>query len=152
MIYYILPIIYFILYVLCIYIWYYFRAVDDVLDDKESDWIANRKGTKDVYKLQLSAPVVAFLSNNLLVKVARVGDPPVKQVVEGAKTADKSKAARCCIDWAIKKFGAIADGKPKAVKTEWIIVYIFHSTFDCCDFDQYFGSRSDQDEQFLDRH
>jgi hypothetical protein len=31
-------------------------------------------------------------------------------VAAGPKRADPQKAARCCVDWAIKEYGAEADG------------------------------------------
>lgn len=79
---------------------------------KPAEWIANSRG-KQPYKLAVGPMVVDFLSDKCLVKVEKVGDPPKKQVVEGEKWADKDKAARVCIDWAIKNNGALEDGKFK---------------------------------------
>jgi len=50
--------------------------------------------------------------------VEKLGEPPKKQVVAGAKTSNIHKAARCCIDWAIKHFDAVADGKLSAKKSK----------------------------------
>jgi hypothetical protein len=68
-------------------------------------WIKDRKGKKEPYTLALSAPAVAFLNAELLPRVEKVGEPPKKQVVPGPLRADMHKAARCCIDWAIKNYG-----------------------------------------------
>ena len=46
-----------------------------------------------------------------MVKVEKKGDPPKKQIVEAPLRADKDKAARCCVDWAIKEYGV--EGKEK---------------------------------------
>merc|ERR1719198_295411 len=73
---------------------------------KPAEWIANRKGKKEPYGLNLSLEALNFLKKPLLVKVERVGDPPVKKIVEGALRADTDKAVRCCIDWAIKDYSA----------------------------------------------
>jgi hypothetical protein len=72
-------------------------------------WIAERKGKKIAYPLAVSAEAVNFLSGELLVPVGPPG--PSKKVQPGARRADPHKAARCCIDWAIKEFGP--DGKSK---------------------------------------
>jgi len=76
-------------------------------------WIKERKGKKDPYPLAISSDAVAFLNAAPIVPVAKVGDPPVKQIVEGEPKKDANKAVRCCIDWAIKNYGAVADGVPK---------------------------------------
>ena len=76
-----------------------------------AEWIATRKGDKEAVPLALSAPAAAFLEEPSLVKVARVGEPPKKQVVPGPRTSDAGKAARCCVDWAIKEYGAVATGQ-----------------------------------------
>lgn len=82
-------------------------------------WIKERKGTKTPYTFLLTDSVKNFLNEPMLVKVEKVGDPPKKQVVKDApRTSDASKSARCCIDWAIKHYGALADGTPKAEKAE----------------------------------
>ena len=47
-------------------------------------------------------------------KAQKRGEPPKRQVVEGARRADKDKAARCLVDWAIKNRNAVEDGKVKA--------------------------------------
>ena len=53
------------------------------------------------------------LESPVLVEVKKVGEPPVRQVIpDGPKRADSSKAARCCVDWAIKATSAVADGNP----------------------------------------
>jgi hypothetical protein len=78
-----------------------------------AEWIKARKGKKAPHALALSDKAVAFLGGALLVPVAKVGEPPKRQIVEGARTADANKAARCCVDWAIKNFGAVADGEPR---------------------------------------
>ena len=64
-----------------------------------AEWIATRKGDKEAVPLALSARAAAFLQEPSLVKVARVGEPPKKQVVPGPRTSDAGKAARCCVDW-----------------------------------------------------
>ena len=76
-------------------------------------WIKDRKG-QEPHSLVVTKMVKSFLSMELLVAVEKLGTPPVRQiVVEKPRHADSSKAARCCIDWAIKKYDAVADGKPK---------------------------------------
>lgn len=40
----------------------------------------------------------------------RVGKAPVKQIADGELRVDSDKAVRCCVDWAIKEYGAEADG------------------------------------------
>merc|ERR1719217_403681 len=85
---------------------------------KPAEWIANAKGKKEPYKLRVNDLVMAFLHQEILVKVEKLGDPPVRQVVDGPKRADADKAARCCVDWAIKNYGALADGKFKVKKAE----------------------------------
>eukprot|EP00746_Dinoflagellata_sp_MGD_P137728 gnl/MRDRNA2_/MRDRNA2_71491_c0_seq1.p1 gnl/MRDRNA2_/MRDRNA2_71491_c0~~gnl/MRDRNA2_/MRDRNA2_71491_c0_seq1.p1 ORF type:complete len:179 (+),score=40.05 gnl/MRDRNA2_/MRDRNA2_71491_c0_seq1:132-668(+) len=70
------------------------------------EWISKAKG-KQPYDLDVSPQVVAFLGRELLVKVEKVGEPPTRQVVPGPKRADPDKAARCCIDWAIKNMDNI---------------------------------------------
>ena len=43
-----------------------------------------------------------------------VGPPgPSKKVQDGPRRADPHKAARCCIDWAIKEYGDEGKGKGK---------------------------------------
>ena len=71
-------------------------------------WIADRKG-KIAYPLAVSADAVTFLSGRLLLPVGPPG--PNKKVQEGPRRSDPHKAARCCIDWAIKEYGP--DGKSK---------------------------------------
>ena len=77
-------------------------------------WIKDRKGTKEPYHLAVTPPVAAFLATALLVPVQKLGEPPVRQVVDGPRHADSSKAARVAIDWAIQAYDALLDGKPKA--------------------------------------
>lgn len=77
-------------------------------------WIKERKGTKVPVELAVTKLVVSFLSMELLVPVEKRGEPPKRQVVEGARRADKDKAARCLVDWAIKNRNAVEDGKVKA--------------------------------------
>ena len=77
-------------------------------------WIKERKGKKTPYPLEVTESVAAYLASELLVPVEKVGQPPVRQVVDGPRKAEPSKAARCAVDWAIQKYGALADGKPKA--------------------------------------
>ena len=67
-----------------------------------ANWIKSRKGDKSVYSLKLNVEVLRFLESPLLVPVQKVGDPPKRTVVDGPRTSDASKAARCCVDWAIK--------------------------------------------------
>lgn len=81
-----------------------------------AEWISTRKGTKVAYDFAVTKDAATFLSKELLVPVEKRGDPPKRQVVEGPRRADVSKAARCCIDWAIKEYGATSDGKVKADK------------------------------------
>jgi hypothetical protein len=81
-----------------------------------AEWISTRKGTKVAYDFAVTKDAATFLSKALLVPVEKRGDPPKRQVVEGPRRADVSKAARCCIDWAIKEYGATSDGKVKADK------------------------------------
>ena len=69
----------------------------------------NRKGKKEPYPLALSDKGAAYLAGEVLVKVEKLGEPPKRTVVEGPLRADKDKAARCCVDWAIKQYGE--DGK-----------------------------------------
>lgn len=76
-------------------------------------WIKDRKGKKEPYTLPVTEQVSSFLATALLVPVAKLGEPPVRQVVEGPRKADPSKAARVAIDWAIQEYGALEDGKPK---------------------------------------
>ena len=47
-------------------------------------------------------------------RVVKVGEPPKRQVVPGPMRADKDKAARMCVDWAIQKYGP----EGKAQKSE----------------------------------
>jgi hypothetical protein len=72
-------------------------------------WISERKGTKLAYPLAVSGEAVAFLSSELLLPVGPPG--PGKKVQPGPRRSDPHKAARSCIDWAIKEFGP--DGKSK---------------------------------------
>ena len=81
---------------------------------KPAEWIATRKGKKEPYELDLSLEALEFLKKPMLVKVERVGDPPVKKIVEGPRRTDIHKAVRCTIDWAIKDYSAVATGKPKS--------------------------------------
>ena len=79
---------------------------------KPPEWISTRKGDKRKHKLKLDPPLQKFLSGELLLPVEKRGTPPARQVIEGPKRADLSKAARCCVDWAIKNEGRFAE-KPK---------------------------------------
>ena len=80
---------------------------------KPEAWINARKGKKELYKFNLSAEAMSLLNAPVLVEVKKVGEPPVGQVIPaGPKRADSSKAARCCVDWAIKATSAVADGNP----------------------------------------
>lgn len=81
---------------------------------KPAAWIADDKGNKKPHVLGVSRPVVEFLSSAVLVPVEKRGEPPKRQVVEGPRRADRHKAARCCVDWAIKQSGDVADGKAPA--------------------------------------
>lgn len=78
------------------------------------DWIKSRKGKKTLYPIEVSSDVDQFLSTELLKKVQKVGSPAKYQVVDGPLWADKNKAARMCIDWAIKKYGPDASKATKA--------------------------------------
>jgi len=78
-----------------------------------AEWIASRKGDKTPYPLDLASPTVAFLGSKIVAKVEKIGEPPVKTIIADNERVDISKAARCCIDWAIVEFDALADGKPK---------------------------------------
>ena len=84
---------------------------------KPAEWIATRKGDKEATPLVLTPSAAAFLAEPLLVKVDRVGQPPVKQVVPGPRTSNVGKAARCCVDWAIQEYGAVETGQVSAVAT-----------------------------------
>ena len=79
-------------------------------------WIKERKGKKEKYPLAVTTSVSTFLAKELLVPVEKLGQPPKRQVVSGPRRADPSKAARVAIDWAIKKYDALTDGKPKEPK------------------------------------
>lgn len=83
-----------------------------------ADWIKNNKGDKKMYSYDLAPVTVKMLSEAELKKVEKVGDRPVKQVVDGPSKKDIHKAARVAIDWAIMKFDALADGQPKALGKE----------------------------------
>ena len=83
-----------------------------------ADWIKERKGKKEPYTLAVTAEASAFLATALIVPVQKLGEPPVRQVVDGLRTSNPSKAARVVIDWAIDKFGALDDGKPKLAKAK----------------------------------
>jgi hypothetical protein len=77
---------------------------------KPADWIANRKGKKIHCSLTLKPPTIAFLDGTILLSVGPPG--PTKAVQrDQPKRADASKAARCCIDWAIQYYGSTATGK-----------------------------------------
>ncbi len=78
-----------------------------------AEWISSRKGKKEAYALAVTKDAVAFLSKEHLVPVEKRGEPPKRQIVEGPRRADVNKAARCCVDWAIKQYGASADGTIK---------------------------------------
>ena len=73
------------------------------------------RGARDVVPtapvIPLTPAAVTFLTSDLLVKVEKLGEPPKKQVVPGPLTADANKAARCCVDWAIKHYGAVGNGQ-----------------------------------------
>merc|ERR1711998_108056 len=69
---------------------------------KPAAWIKDHKG-KEAYPLAMSSEVRKFLSSPLLLAVEKRGEPPKKYMVDpGPTTADMHKAARCCVDWAIK--------------------------------------------------
>ena len=68
------------------------------------DWIQENKGEKMPYAMELSPEACQFLSGEILLNVGPPG--PDKAVIPGPKHADADKAARCCIDWAIKEFAA----------------------------------------------
>jgi hypothetical protein len=74
------------------------------------EWINSAKG-KTACPLPVSAEAVSFLSGALLVPVGPPG--PSKKVQDGPRRADPHKAARCCIDWAIKEYGDEGKGKGK---------------------------------------
>eukprot|EP01047_Picozoa_sp_COSAG01_P043451 COSAG01_NODE_3860_length_5618_cov_2.958869_4_plen_387_part_00 len=84
-----------------------------------ADWIDWGCG-KQATTLVLNAPVAAFLAQPLLLQVERVGEhaASAKQLVPGPRSVDASKAARCCIDWAIKEYGALMTGQPTAVPAQ----------------------------------
>ena len=71
-------------------------------------------GIRARYPIGVSAAVEQFLSTELLKKVQKVGSPAKYQVVDGPMWADKDKAARMCIDWAIDKYGPEGDKAAKA--------------------------------------
>jgi hypothetical protein len=74
-----------------------------------ADWVKNRMGKKP-HSLDLSQECVAFLSQTILVAVGPPGPSKALQP-DKPKRADVNKAARTCIDWAIKEYGE--DGKVK---------------------------------------
>ena len=73
------------------------------------DWVKNGMG-KTATALDISEECIAFLSEPILVAV---GPPGPKKALQPEKPnrADVNKAARTCIDWAIKEYGD--DGKTK---------------------------------------
>ena len=73
------------------------------------DWVKNGMG-KTATALDISEECIAFLSQPILVAV---GPPGPKKALQPEKPnrADVNKAARTCIDWAIKEYGD--DGKAK---------------------------------------
>eukprot|EP01051_Picozoa_sp_SAG22_P029575 SAG22_NODE_11033_length_504_cov_0.760494_1_plen_123_part_00 len=73
------------------------------------DWVKARMG-KESTPLDISKECVAFLGQTILVAV---GPPGPKKALQPdkPKRADVHKAARTCIDWAIKEYGE--DGKAK---------------------------------------
>eukprot|EP01047_Picozoa_sp_COSAG01_P063793 COSAG01_NODE_8331_length_2826_cov_1.515952_3_plen_228_part_00 len=81
-----------------------------------AEWIAARKGKKEPYSLPISSDKIKFLSGEILLKVGPPG--PQKAIIPGPKRADASKAVRCCVDWAIKHYGALATGTVDAKKTK----------------------------------
>jgi hypothetical protein len=81
-----------------------------------AEWIATRKGKKEPYSLPISSDKIKFLSGEILLKVGPPG--PQKAIIPGPKRADASKAVRCCVDWAIKHYGALATGTVDAKKTK----------------------------------
>ena len=83
---------------------------------KPAEWVASNKGNKKPARFALSKAALHFLNEPLLVPVGKRGEPPKRQVIEGPRHADASKAARCCVDWAIKNYGALADGLPSKKK------------------------------------
>ena len=72
-----------------------------------AEWIASRKGQKDEHALAISGAAKAFLASEIVATVGKVGAPPKKVIVaEKGLRSDPGKAARVCIDWAIKVCGA----------------------------------------------
>ena len=64
------------------------------------------------YSLPVTAKGLEFLSGPILLAVGPPG--PKKAIIPGKpNTADENKAARCCVDWAIKEYGALKTGKVK---------------------------------------
>ena len=84
---------------------------------KPAAWVKEHKG-KQPYSLALDQQVRSFLTGSLLLACEKRGEPPQKQLVDGPRAADMHKAARCCVDWAIKAYDAVADGEPKEPKGE----------------------------------
>ena len=80
-------------------------------------WIKERKG-KTPQSFHLSRKVRRFLAEPLLLRVEKVGNPPVRKAIYDApRIADMDKAARCCVDWAIKHYGPLnTTPKPEAQK------------------------------------
>ena len=78
-----------------------------------AEWIKARKGSKTPYPLKLNSSAKTFLDGTLITPVEKVGEPPKKVFADKPPKRDASKAARCCVDWAIKNWGAIPDGNPK---------------------------------------
>jgi len=77
---------------------------------KPAAWIADNM-EKFPHRMLLEPDAAQFLASELLLDAQVFGTKKVKKLVEGPRKADASKAARCCVDWAIKAHGATADGK-----------------------------------------
>ena len=68
------------------------------------DWIQTNKAVYTPCALALTPIACAFLGQEMLLEVGPPG--PDKAVIPGELHADANKAARCCVDWAIKEFNS----------------------------------------------
>lgn len=78
-----------------------------------AEWIKTRMGKKpQALTGVLSAAAMDFLTSAQLVKVGPPGPTKALMPTE-PKRSDAGKAARICVDWAIKEYGNDAKGKGK---------------------------------------
>lgn len=75
-----------------------------------AEWIKTAGiGNKQRLEWPLSSRACSLLKSRLILPVEKVGTPPKKQIVDGPRRVDASKAARCVIDWAIGNYDALTD-------------------------------------------